>query len=347
MKKRNWLILGVTGALVVSLLLTACPAPEEKPVIELKYNTMGPQALTSASIPLDWMASELPKRTEGRVEMTVLYGSPLAPPPAIYDSLATGVFDLADSMATYFIGRLPASEIGELPLGNPGAVVMSHALQDWYDKFKPEEWEEVKFLAVVSSPPAVIGTRDVPVRSLDDLEGLTLRVPGSTVAATVTALGALPRDIPVGEIYEQVSKGVVSGAALSIEAYPGFKLHEVIKYATDLGDASWGCFIFMAMNRDSWNKLEKKDQQILAELALEAWESRARLVAEGEAAAKELFLAQPGREYITLPPAEIARIQQAAKVVVDGYIEDLEAKGMPGADYVEYLKERIDYWSKQ
>jgi hypothetical protein len=36
-----------------------------------------------------------------------------------------------------------------------------------------------------------------------------------------------------------------------------------------------------------------------------------------------------------------------AQQVVDNYIKDTTAKGLPAADYVKYVKERIDYWSKQ
>lgn len=363
MKKTHWLILIVTAILVSALFLGACSEEETTtspsvappstpttsepppPPIELNYNTMGPPALKSAAIALEYLASEMEKRSEGRVKITILYGSPLAPPPGIYDAVASGTADMADCMATYFIGRLPASEIAELPIGCPSSIILTRALNDWYNKFKPPEWDEVKLLSIMSSPPAQIGTRSKAVRTIADIKDQTLRVPGSTVGNTITALGGIPRSIPIGEVFENLSKGVIEGCAMSVESYPGFHIHEAINYVTDVGtESSWGAFIFMAMNMESWNKLQPKDQETLAALATEAWEMRAEATDTDVEGAKGLLLSQPGREYIMLPAAEQAKLKDICQPLIEKYINDIKAIGLPGDEYVKYLQERIEYW---
>jgi len=144
-----------------------------------------------------------------------------------------------------------------------------------------------------------------------------------------------------------LSKGVADGIFVSIEAYRGFKFYEVIKYVTDCREIGFGVFQYIFINKESWNKLQPEDQEALAAVALEYMELRDEMMDGDEMGAKELFLSQPGREWITLSSAEMEQFKEVRQVMIDEYISDMNAMGLPGADYIQYLEERIEYWTAQ
>ena len=49
----------------------------------------------------------------------------------------------------------------------------------------------------------------------------------------------------------------------------------------------------------------------------------------------------PGREYITLSEGEMEKFRDISKTVIDAYISDMDAKGLPGAAYIQYMRDHI------
>ncbi|MFC1905350.1 TRAP transporter substrate-binding protein [Chloroflexota bacterium] len=359
MKKVNWLVSIVTVLMVFALLLGACapsaapapaptPAPAPKPVepIELRYNTMAPPVHEAVAATLNHIAKELEKRTDGRVKMTIFWTSALASPPEAYKSVVNGLSDMTDSVAAFAAGKFPAAEIADIPIGYPSSYVMSHALNDWYNKFKPKEWDEVQFLFVVSPPPASIGTADKPVLKLADMKGVTIRTPGARIGTMLEEMGAVPRPMPITQVYESLSKGNIEGVALCLETYKSWKFDEIIKYNTEMDDISWSTFIYHVVNKDTFNKMTPQDQKTFLEICAEAMDLRAKLSDKLLASGKKDFLALPGREINQLSAAEAAKFKAIADKMVAKYVSDMNDKGLPGAEYVKYLRERIAHWSK-
>jgi len=59
----------------------------------------------------------------------------------------------------------------------------------------------------------------------------------------------------------------------------------------------------------------------------------------------DYFLSFEGREVIDLAPDEMARWVTAAKVVMDTYISEKGAAGLPVDDYEEYISKRVSHWA--
>jgi TRAP-type C4-dicarboxylate transport system substrate-binding protein len=347
MRKRNLLVLVVMVVTVLGLTLGAFSACEEEPTgpIELTFNTISPPPLVSSVVPFEYICSEVEKRTEGRVKITLYLAGALAPAPEVFSATVNGVCDIGDSVASYTAGAFPATEVGELPLGFPSSWVGSHVMNDWYNEFEPEEYDKVVVLFLAANPPPSIGTVNKPIRTLEDLQGLTIRSSGVQDANTLEALGAVPRPMPIGDIYEALSKGTIEGVAISVESFPAFQFHEVIKYVTDISEIAWIAPTYLVMNKDSWDRMKGKDQDIVLEVALEAMEMRCTAQDSDLVGAQQMFVGLEGKEYITLSSAEMARWQATVQTVIDGYVNGVEAEGLPGDDYVDYVLERIEYWS--
>jgi TRAP-type C4-dicarboxylate transport system substrate-binding protein len=364
MNKRNYLILIVIGLLLASVLLVGCKtttttvtntvsatttktATATVTPIELKWTTQAPPTHLSVADSVGYLATEMEKRSNGRVTVKVFWANSLLSNAESYDGIIKGVADIGDIPTTYITGRFPAAAIAELPIGYRNVWAMSKALLDWAEHFKPKEFDETVLLGVNAPAAFVIGTVKKPVRTLEDMKGLNLRVTGGMQTELIKRLGGVPNALPLGEVMGALTKAVVEGMYLPVETYPQMGFGDIINYVTDTRDFTAGNFIGVFVSKNTLNKLTPEDQQTLKELALGFMDMRSKITDTDDAKGWDTFSAMPGKEIITLSTAEMDKFKAAIAPLIDTYINDVTAKGMPGADYVKYLQERVAYWSTQ
>ena len=68
---------------------------------------------------------------------------------------------------------------------------------------------------------------------MDEIKGLKVRAPTRIGTKFLTAIGAVPVQMPVPQVTESLSKGVIDGAMVPWEVAPALKLQEVTKYHLD------------------------------------------------------------------------------------------------------------------
>ena len=150
--------------------------------------------------------AELMKRSGGRIKVEHYAGGSLLSGPNMYKGIESGIADIGYSHVYYTPGRMPVSESIGLPIGIPTGWVGGHVGNDFYDKFKPKEFDGVRLLSLHSNGPSLIIARR-PVAKLEDLKGLTIRAPGIS-GDIAKALGATPTPTPMMEVYDSIAKGV-------------------------------------------------------------------------------------------------------------------------------------------
>ncbi len=333
---------------------TACPAEEdgngEGPfvgTIELTVANYFPAPSSQAKV-LGEFCLELEERTDGRVQVDYFDSRTLLGPEAMFQGVLDGVADIGYSHVYYTAGRMPVTEAIGLPLGYPSAWVSGHVMMDFYNKFKPAEWDDVVVLWMNTSTPSNITTRDKPVRTLEDMQGLTLRAPG-LAGEVISALGATPVGTPMPETNEAISKGEIDGEASNFETLFSFKFAEVCDYSTSVWQITNPYPFYCVMNKDSYNDLPPDIQIIFDELVGEyvertqlMWNSTDYL---GKAAGEK-----NGVEFIYLSDAEAARWVAAVEPVIDGYIAKMVAAGYSESEvnsWIDFIRERIDYWMEK
>jgi TRAP-type C4-dicarboxylate transport system substrate-binding protein len=291
---------------------------------------------------------ELNKKLAGKVELTHYTGSTLLSAPKIAAGVSTGIADIGLSNLAYTRGRFPVMEIMELPLGYPSAWIAGHVANDFYNKFKPKDFDGYHVLMLSTSTPNVVQTLNKPVKTLEDLKGLKLRGTGR-LGDIVKALGATPIPIETPDLYDSLKRGVIEGAYISPETLKGFKTGEVQKYAT----ASWKvgstyCF-YVLMNKQKWDSLPADVKKVLNEFSkefIERWTVEwNKIDIEGW----EYFTKQGG-QIIPISDAEAARWIKATQPVIDDYKKDLLSKGYKAKEidgWLSFVKERIEYWKGQ
>ena len=232
-------------------------------VINLKFANYFPPPAKHSKICEEFI-QDLEKLTGGRIKVQYFAGGSLLKAPAIYQGVTTGIADIGLSHVEYTPGRFPETEVCDLPLGYPSGWVSNHVVNDFYNTFKPKEWKGVEVLWMHASTPNVIISKK-PVRTLEDLKGLTIRAPGR-VADTMKALGATPAPTPVMEVYDAMAKGVIDGVNTPFETLKTFRFAEVAKYTTDSWQVGNIYTFYVIMNKKSYGKLPPDLKEIFDHL---------------------------------------------------------------------------------
>ncbi len=131
------------------------------------------------------------------------------------------------------------------------------------------ELHELKVLAVQGGNLPGIVTRDRPIRTLADLRGLRLRAP-SELLSVLKDLGADPIDMPMGEVYSALAKGVLDGVVAPPDTLKSLHFAEVAKYFNTI-KIPRGAYAARAMGERRWRSLTEA-QRALLERSTEVWE---------------------------------------------------------------------------
>ncbi len=114
-------------------------------------------------------------------------------------------------------------------------------------------------------------TKDRPVNSPTDLDGLKIRVMKSNVSMQmVQALGGSPTPIPWGELYTSLQQGVVDGAENNPPSFYFSRHYEVCKYYTL--DEHTSVPDILLMSTVVWNSLSDQEQKWLQQAVDESVE---------------------------------------------------------------------------
>ncbi len=332
---------------VVSVFVTFCVFGSfsfaQDKVVNLRFsNQFAPSS--GNSIVLDQWCKEVEKRTNGKVKVRYFPGGTLNSPPQAYDSVVQGVVDLANHILGYTAGKFPLSEVLDYPLGIPSGIVATRMLNEYYKKFKPKEFDEVKIMYFHGQGPGFLHTKPKPVNKLEDLKGMKIRTFGSN-AKLMTLLGGTPVAMPMQEAYDAISRGVADGLMGGYEPLIGWKIGEVIKYTTECYGVSYTATFAVVMNKEKWASIPPESQKIIEQVNQEWIEKHGRLWDQWDKEGKEFSLKR-GNKVINLSAEENARWSAKAQPLFDDYVKRTKEKGLPGDEVLKFARDYVKAHSK-
>jgi TRAP-type transport system periplasmic protein len=331
---------------VASVVLFICaPHSGAADVIKLKFANYMP--ILHINVPLmQKFCDEVNKKLAGKVEITQYPAGTLLTAPKMAAGVADGIADIGLAHCSYSRGRFPVMELTELPLGASSSFILTHAINDFYEKFKPKEWDSFHALMFSASPPSTIQTLKKPVRTLEDLKGLKIRGTGRS-GDIVKALGATTVPVEMMDMYESLRRGVIDGNMGPYEQLKSFRTGEVLKYHNLAWQAGSGYTFYVIFNKNKWNSLPEEARKVIDETAKTYIDPWAIEWNKTDLAGLEFFKQQGGQ---TIPITDIPKWVQAVQPVIDTYKKDMVAKGFKAEEvdsWINFLKERIAYWKGQ
>jgi TRAP-type transport system periplasmic protein len=286
---------------------------------------------------LEPWARQVEQSSGGRIHITIHPGGALGPPPAQYKNVVAGAMDIGFGVQSYTPGRFPLTEGLELPFRWSSAEAGTAAFQSLYQSVPAlrAEYADVKVLSLFTNGPAQLLTTRKQVKTLEDMRGLKVRSPGPSHNKTIESLGGAPLTMTVSEMYDALERGVAGGTISAPSVFTGFNLVDVVRYST-VARFTVACF-FVAMNAEKWQSLSAEDQRVLDATAGETLAMQAARVADATDRSATAVAQARGVEFFELPEAELSRWMAAAQGVSDQWASELEARGLPGKQFLDEM----------
>ena len=157
-------------------------------------------------------------------------------------------------------------------------------------------------------------TTSKPIRAVEDLKGMKIRVQQTEVAISmVRALGAEATPMDYAEVFQGLQTGIVDGAENDFVSYYTSGHYEVAKYYSL--DQHMAPPAILLMSKTSWDKMSEAQQEAVRKAAYEAavWQRQAMQDYQQESRAA---CEAAGCEIIDV---DVASFQQAVSSVYDEY----------------------------
>jgi TRAP-type transport system periplasmic protein len=339
MKKRTAVVVSIASLAFMLFLVFAVSTPvmAQEKTMKLRLSSMWPPMHPLTKL-LDQWGKDVTKATGDRIVITVFASSTLSPPMQVYDNTAKGIVDVGTALLAYAPGRLPLSEVLQQPLGYTNAYQATKMANEYYKKFKPKEFDDVKVMFLHGAAPGFVFTKK-PTKGMADIKGLRIKANAEN-ADIVKNLGASPVTMPVTETYDGLSRGVIDGCLFPLEALQGFKIGEVVKTVIENYGMSYMTSQFVVMNKAKWNAISPADQKAIEAVNEGYIEKFGKTWVDLDAKAVE-FAKSKGVTFVKVSKEDEADTMKKMKPILDQYVKDTKAKGLPGDEALKFCQDYL------
>lgn len=262
-------------------------------------------------------ADEVKKVTKGDVVITVHSGGALGiKGPEGMAAVRDGLVPIADILMNQQVGEAPVLGIETLPYLAPTTqdLALLH-------KFLRPKVEEValkmnqKLLYMVPWPGQAVYSKN-PIKTVDDLAGMKIRVVDANGHEFFSRLGAAPLQMPWGEVVPSLAAGTINGVTTSSSSGVDGSFWE---FLSNMNTFNWqSSSNIVTVNLDAWKKLPAKDQAAIEE-ASKRLEGQFWLVSRAEDAKKLEILKSHGITVTSPSPELKAELMKRAMPMWDAF----------------------------
>jgi TRAP-type transport system periplasmic protein len=318
--------------------------------VTLKFHTfMSPQSNVWLGMHKPWM-DKIEKDSGGRIKFEAYPAMQLGGTPVqLYDQARDGVVDIIWTLPGNTAGRFPRIEVFELPFMMTNAEATSKAYWEYFQTQAADEFKETQVLALQVHGPGMLHTVNKQIKSPADLKGLKMRGPTRQVTKLLGSVGATPVGMPLPQIPDSLSKGVIDGCSIPWEVVPSVKVHELTKFHTEFpktGPALYTTTFVMAMNKPKYESLAPDLKKVIdanSGMATSAWLGKTQ---EGNDPNGRKAAADRGNTIYTLTTAEAQEFIKLSSQIDDEWVADMNKRGFKGEALLKSAKDLIAKHSK-
>lgn len=285
-------------AALLLVLLAGCERPVPEGVTELTYASPYPPGHPFSRADIRWM-DYVEQASGGTLQIRPVWSGALLSADMSMEEIRHGVADIGLITPIYARG---GAHLLRTQTGFYSGADTQDAQLEFYRCMVAQvpqfarELDGLKVLAVQGGPLPGILVRGREVDSLDDLDGLRIRAP-SELLPVLHSFGADPVDMPMGEVYSALAKGVIDGVVASRDTLRSMHFVEVTDHFYEIRIAR-GAYPARAIDQDVFDALSPAHQSVIED-SVAVWEDAIK--AENLAAAEAGTTA--GEGVITVSPA--------------------------------------------
>ncbi len=339
---RDWtrrkLLMSAAGVAIVAPFLRGRRASTEAPYI-IRYTSHVPRShglYTEGFVPFQKLVEEEMGdrlRLEGYMDK-LLHGALDG-----FKASVTGISDYTHGYAGYQPGSFHLLHALQLPFLFASPPVGSLVAEELYPKHFKAEYERMGvYLAHydTTSPYNIISK--LPIRTLEDMQGIKMRVTGGLTAQVFAELGVVPVVMAAGETYTAFQRGILDAVALGAPDMATYRLYEIGRAFTRV-DVNMLALQY-CLNRQTFDALPPDIKHDFYRLLRIRSQMACQNYYSGPRADRAMTtILDAGVELIELSEEETQRWRQRLVPLKERFIAENEALGLPAREVVDDLEQ--------
>jgi len=324
-------------ACIAAVLLTACAPPPPAGVTVITYASPYSPTHPFSRADLAWM-KWVGERSGGRLRIQPYWSSSVLSSEHSMTEIRHGVVDAG--LITPIYARGGAHLIHAQAGFYAGLTTFPQqvALYRCMEREDPQFARELHGLVVLAvqggNLPGIV-TRNRQVRTLDDLRGLRLRAPAELLEV-LRRFGADPVEMPMGEVYSALAKGVLDGVVAPKDTLRSLHFAEVARYFNTL-HVPRGAYAARAIGLRRWNSLTGEERAILQE-GVAVWERELESQLHQAEIAGEAAGRSSGMTFTAPSDADSARFISVYNDVAERNAQRASRYGIDGSSLFRYAR---------
>jgi TRAP-type C4-dicarboxylate transport system substrate-binding protein len=337
----------LSAVAVAAALALSAPAQSQT---TLRMHTFIPPVANPGKTFLTPWAEKIEKDSGGKLKVQAFWAMQLGgKAPQLLDQARDGVVDIVWTLPGFTPGRMPRVEPFELPFVHRDALSTTLALQDFQEKHLAPDLDAYHPLLLHSHAGFLFQTKK-PILKMEDLKGLKLRAASRGGVWLLNALGATGIGLPLPQIPQALSKGVIDGVTLPYEIAPAVKTPDLVdNFSTLAGQQprlGTNIFTFL-MNKNSYEKLPADLKKVIdnnsgrniAEMAGKNWEAI-------EEPGLNVVKSKAKTKFHVIPADEVAKMKAAAQPVFERWFAEMKKINVDGPALLADARALIEKYSK-
>lgn len=256
MQRRRFLTQAAAG--VGSAIAVSPALAQSSPTVRWRMSTSWPKSLDAMYGSAEELARRVSALTDGKFDIRVFPAGEIVPPSQNMDAVSNGTVECNHVLSTFHVGKNTALAF-DTGLSF-GLNARQHNAWINYGGGLAKLRELYKKYNIVNHVCGNVGVQmggwyRREIKSVQDLKGLKIRI-GGIGGMVLSKLGAIPQQIPPGDIYPSLEKGTID-AAEWIGPYDDEKLglNKVAPFYYSPGWFEGSASITTMVNAEAWNAL--------------------------------------------------------------------------------------------
>lgn len=313
---------------------------QDYPEMKLRYSSNIPEVVNTSKIDT-YFSSEIEKRSKGKIKIQHFWANTLGGGAEIVDLVGSGAIDLGLIVMGNQTARMPfAAVTNALPMTFWDGPKLNKLTRD----IMTNNPTVVAELAKANLRPLLFrylpdyrAYCNKPLKTLADFKNTKIRSYGSFVPVMFGSIGAIPVNIPPGDMIQAMQSGAMDCTYMFNSAVKAFKIDQVADYATDI---SFGMIsahtLFVSI--DKWESWPQEVRTLFEEVATDAEAYGNELIASDEASAVEA-ITKAGLEIV--PFEDMEGFKKAMPDMLDIWVETMgkSGKGKEAQQLADHIRE--------
>ena len=264
MKRRQFLQAATIGA--ASTAVAAPAIAQSMPEMKWRLQSGFPKSLDTIYGASEVIAKFVSEATDGKFQIQPFAAGEIVGTPQVADAVGNGTIELGHTCSYYYFGKDPTFALGTAaPFGLNARQMNAWLYQGGGNDLLNEFYAKHNLYGMPAGNTGVQmgGWFRKEIKTVHDLQGLKMRIAG-IAGMVLQKLGAVPQQIPGGDIYPALERGTID-AAEWVGPYDDEKLgfSKVAPYYYYPGFWEGGPAIHLFVNQAKWKELPKAYQAIL------------------------------------------------------------------------------------